>query len=198
MAVPRGTLNQERWNDVLEAAAATFVEKGYRGTRMEDVADRLGILKGSLYYYVTSKRDLLHELIRRVNDSGLAVTAELRAMEGDAPTKLRAFIERWVTHVERHHHVALLFQNEIQHLGPEPLARVKRERSEMERAVRRVIEQGIAEGSFAADTDAETVTKALFLVLNTSHAWGRRRSVAARAAMHEQLAHLFLDGLLAR
>ena len=69
---PKGTLNATRWNEVLEAAAAVFQERGYQAARIEDIAARVGILKGSLYYYIESKEDLLYALTVDGHTKGLA------------------------------------------------------------------------------------------------------------------------------
>ena len=44
-----------RRDEVLDAAAAVFAEKGFHAATTRDIADRLGLLPGSLYYYVESK-----------------------------------------------------------------------------------------------------------------------------------------------
>ena len=67
---PRGTLNEERWQEVVDAAAKVFAEKGYRAATLRDIAAELGMLKGSLYYYIETKEDLLYELLRRVHEAG--------------------------------------------------------------------------------------------------------------------------------
>ena len=76
IAVPKGTLNTTRWNEVLEAAAAVFQEKGYQAARIEDIATRVGILKGSLYYYIESKEDLLYALTVDGHTKGLEAIQE--------------------------------------------------------------------------------------------------------------------------
>ena len=47
-----GTLNEKRWSEILRAAAEVFSEKGYEATTINDIASRVGLLKGSLYYYM--------------------------------------------------------------------------------------------------------------------------------------------------
>ena len=53
-----------REQQILDAAAVVFYEKGYAAASIQDVADAVGILKGSLYYYIDSKEDLLFEILR--------------------------------------------------------------------------------------------------------------------------------------
>ena len=48
-----------------------FHEKGYEATSIQDIADAVGILKGSLYYYITSKEDLLFEILEDVHQQGI-------------------------------------------------------------------------------------------------------------------------------
>ena len=73
---PRGTLNVARWNEILDAAGHVFHEKGYQAARIEDIASRVGILRGSLYYYIESKEDLLFALCVDGHSSGLETIAE--------------------------------------------------------------------------------------------------------------------------
>ncbi len=54
----------ERLQDLVEAATAVFLEQGYRRTQMADVAERLGVAKGTLYLYVESKEALLDLALR--------------------------------------------------------------------------------------------------------------------------------------
>ncbi|HEY9563993.1 MAG TPA: helix-turn-helix domain-containing protein, partial [Nocardioides sp.] len=53
-----------RWDDVVSAAARVFSEKGFGGASLEDVANEVGMLKGSLYNYIKSKEDLLFAIVR--------------------------------------------------------------------------------------------------------------------------------------
>jgi AcrR family transcriptional regulator len=76
---------------VLDAAAACFMEKGYAGTSLDDVARHMGATKGRIYHYFASKSELLHAVrkhamdinfaaIRPAYDSDLAPVEKFRAM----------------------------------------------------------------------------------------------------------------------
>ncbi len=52
-----------RLEEVLQSAANIFFAKGFHATSIEDVARDVGMLKGSLYYYIKSKDDLLFQLL---------------------------------------------------------------------------------------------------------------------------------------
>lgn len=51
--------------EILEAALAAFAERGFAATRLEDVAERAGVTKGTLYLYFRNKEDLFKAVVRR-------------------------------------------------------------------------------------------------------------------------------------
>jgi TetR/AcrR family transcriptional regulator len=61
---PRQRRKQARPQELLDAALDLFVEKGFAATRSEEVAQRAGVSKGTLYLYYPSKEELLKEVIR--------------------------------------------------------------------------------------------------------------------------------------
>lgn len=59
-----------RMEEILTCAANLFYKKGYHVTTIEDLANEVGMLKGSLYYYIKSKEDLLYQLLLDVIVAG--------------------------------------------------------------------------------------------------------------------------------
>ena len=59
-----------RMEEILACAANLFYKKGYHATTIEDLANEVGMLKGSLYYYIKSKEDLLYQLLLDVIVAG--------------------------------------------------------------------------------------------------------------------------------
>lgn len=55
---------EERPQEITEAAFATFAEKGYAGTRVEEVAKRAGVSKGLLYLYFKTKEELFKAVVK--------------------------------------------------------------------------------------------------------------------------------------
>ncbi|MDF2980479.1 MAG: TetR/AcrR family transcriptional regulator [Devosia sp.] len=75
---------EARPDEVLDAALELFIEKGFASTRVEDIAKRAGLSKGTVYLYFPSKEALLEGLVRRailpIADSALTT---LHDYEGD-------------------------------------------------------------------------------------------------------------------
>jgi AcrR family transcriptional regulator len=80
-----------------------FVEKGFAGARMEDVAKQAGITKTMLYYHFDTKRNLLHEISRRtVNELKLAFSESLRETGTQSVEELRHHLGNMMGFFEQH------------------------------------------------------------------------------------------------
>ena len=88
---------KKRDAEVLDAAARVFYERGYSDASVQDVADELGILKGSLYHYIDTKEDLLFRLLQETHDEIYEILEEVAAMQGLNPIdQLEVYIRRQV------------------------------------------------------------------------------------------------------
>ncbi|MNW31320.1 putative HTH-type transcriptional regulator YfiR [compost metagenome] len=63
--------HEERRNEILDAAEALFLTKGYDKTTINDILRSIGIAKGTFYYYFTSKEAVLDAMVKRVVDAGV-------------------------------------------------------------------------------------------------------------------------------
>lgn len=84
---------EERGPEILDAALAAFAQKGFAATRMDDIARRAGISKGTVYLYFDSKEALFKALARQSIAAQLdAVKAHVDAFEGPSAELLRFVI----------------------------------------------------------------------------------------------------------
>jgi AcrR family transcriptional regulator len=82
--------------ELLAAALDLFVEKGYAGTRLDDVAARAGVSKGTLYLYFQNKEELLKAVVRENVVTPLAEAAQqMRDFDGPTADLMRALISTW-------------------------------------------------------------------------------------------------------
>jgi AcrR family transcriptional regulator len=76
--------------EILEAALACFAENGFAATRMEDIAERARITKGTIYLYFESKEDLFKSLARQSIGTQIKnVTAYVNGFDGNSADLLR-------------------------------------------------------------------------------------------------------------
>ena len=98
---PRWERRKEaRPGELLSAALDQFVERGFSATRLEDVAERAGVSKGTLYLYFSSKEDLFKAVVR---DSLLPVLGQaedlVSSFPGDSIELFQLIIQGWWTHI---------------------------------------------------------------------------------------------------
>ena len=145
---------QAKLEAILAAALDVFVEKGFSDARLEDVAARAGVAKGTIYLYVASKEALFEAMVH----AGLAVpieTVEQKILALDLPAEatlrmLFAFLRQEVLGTQRKKIVGLILSEAGRF--PEIAAVYHREvLSRGMRLLRRVSERAVERGEFQSD-----------------------------------------------
>ena len=86
----------DRPAEVLAAALDLFVERGFAGTRLDDVAARAGVSKGTLYLYFENKEELFKEVVRHSVVARISrAREEAAAWPGSSADLVTALIEQW-------------------------------------------------------------------------------------------------------
>jgi len=87
---------------LLDAALALFVERGFAATRMDDVAQRAGVSKGTVYLYWSAKEELLRAVILRfLGGHLLAGALAIQNHDGKASDLLRhIFVDWWIAIID--------------------------------------------------------------------------------------------------
>jgi AcrR family transcriptional regulator len=106
-----------RLEEVLQSAANIFFAKGFHATSIEDVARDVGMLKGSLYYYIKSKDDLLFRLLLAgIEDSDAFIAAQI-GPDGDPMEQLERAIRAQIDYIIRNRVQFGLFLHEFDSLS---------------------------------------------------------------------------------
>jgi AcrR family transcriptional regulator len=93
---PRRRRKEARPSELTAAALALFVEKGFAATRLDDVAARAGVSKGTLYLYFESKEALFKAVIEEGMVAALAAAAQrLSDFHGSAAELLQQLLFGW-------------------------------------------------------------------------------------------------------
>ena len=162
-----------RHQQILDAAARIFFLKGFDATSIQDIADEVGMLKGSLYHYIDTKEDLLVALIEEFNSVATQNLQEWLAVEGDSLARLRVFIHGLVVQTCQRHERAALFHHEFRALSKERRAKVIESRHVYERTLRELIVTGQDEGSICPDIEPKMAAMWLLGMVNSLYQWYR-------------------------
>ena len=89
----RAAQKEARPKEIVEAALSVFACDGFAGARLDDVADKVGISKGTIYLYFDTKEDLFKACVRETLGAHLAGTRDLAAkFEGNTADLLRQIV----------------------------------------------------------------------------------------------------------
>src|SRR4051812_10581633 len=154
---------KKRDREVLDAAARVFYERGYSDASVQDIADELGILKGSLYHYIDSKEDLLFRLLVDTHDEVQAILDEVVAIEGLAPLeRLRLYITKSVEFTTRNLARMAIYYHDFDQLSETRHKELTKKRHAHEQFVQGLIVEAQKAGDVAADVDPILTTNYLF------------------------------------
>ena len=164
---------RERKIEAIHAAAAgRFAERGYRGTRMADLAADLGMQAGSLYYYFASKEELLVGIIE--SRVGRAVES-LRAVidgTGSFAEKVEAAIIGHLRAFQDDADIYSIFNFErLSEISPGLADQVDRPGRDYEALWGRLLDAGIASGELRPDLDTRVTVKAIVGLCNSVLLW---------------------------
>lgn len=150
MARPRGTgeRGEQTRARILKTAEDLFGERGFAETRLEDVAEAVGIRRAALVYYFSDKKDLYHAVIEEVF-GGLVESFTTAGEAADGPVeRIEETATAWVNYVTARPAAARLYLREISNAGPgRPPAIAEHLRAMYERA-REILCEGQRQGVF--------------------------------------------------
>lgn len=192
---PRSQARRRR-QELIDVAAGIFHEKGYDATSIQDVAEALGILKGSIYYYIDSKEDLLFEVVQEVHETALANMERLRKLDVAPSVKLRMFVQNHVRHIIDNLVKAAVFFHDYSSLSSERRQYIVRERDQYDEFLRKLIRDAQANKVVCPDVDPKLASFAVLGMMNWTYQWYRQDEKLSADAVATGLADMVLAGLV--
>lgn len=167
----RRSTKRRRTSEIIDAAARVFAKRGFHGTTTTNIADALGMRQASLYYYFASREAALEAVCERGAQIFVEVAAGIVA-EGASPRdKIEALVRAHLEPLGPGLDYVRVFINERRYLPEASRKKLGRFSRRIERLFQAVIEAGISDGSFRADTDPRLAMLAILGMCNTVQAW---------------------------
>jgi AcrR family transcriptional regulator len=165
-----------RDREVLEAAAAVFARRGYSASTVQDVADALGILKGSLYYYIETKEDLLFRLLEEVHEAADILHAEVAAAEELSPLdQLLLYVRLQVTWNTANLVKISVYYNDLRQLSSTRLSDLRRRSKAHEQFIVDLIDAGQRRGEIVDTLPPTLLSHQVLAVVIWPYHWFRPR-----------------------
>ncbi len=186
---------------ILQAARALFVERGYKGTSMDDVAERADVGKGTLYLVSESKADLFYQVVEADLQAWARAISAFVDPKRPAPENLRQMAVHGALHLAEHPLTRDLFSGAHQGVLPRWVDRFQALRVRGRAIVVAALRLGIERGEINPSLDVEAVAAVIQDCTHASYtlygeAWAADTTLATQRI--EARVNLWLDGLLPR
>ncbi|GMA64032.1 TetR/AcrR family transcriptional regulator [Alicyclobacillus fastidiosus] len=188
-------MSSNKQNEIALAAVKLFEQKGYRATSVQDIADAVGLQKGSLYHYIASKEDLLmqiaHQAILQFNEQLQSILAQ----DISARQKLELMIRTHLTMSIDNLETTTVLWREAFALGEGPQEVIARMSDEYLNLVTQILREGVQSGEFHV-TEPRVTALAILGACNWVYRWYQQSGSLSAEDISDIFGRLFLDGLL--
>ncbi|MFI2471368.1 TetR/AcrR family transcriptional regulator [Streptomyces globisporus] len=180
-------------DSLLEVAVEVFNERGYDGTSMEDLAQRLRLSKSSIYHHVAGKEELLDLAANRALDALFAVLEDEGEPASTATERLERLVHRSVEVLAAELPYVTVLLRVRGNTPAEQRALLRRR--EFDHRVAALVSHAAAEGGVRADVDPHLAARLLFGCVNSLVEWYRPDGGLPVATLAGALRAILFDGL---
>jgi AcrR family transcriptional regulator len=190
-----GKERTNRHDAILLHAAELFATKGVSATTVRQIADRVGMLSGSLYHHFSSKDLIAEEIVINYLDDLRATYRALGEQPRDALDMLREVVKVSFDVAANHPHAVEIYQNETAFLATVPRAKhIETVAKEVHTFWAEVIDAGVASGQLRSDVSARLFHRLLRDAVWLSPRWYRPTKDYPHAQLAEDVLAVFLEG----
>lgn len=182
-------------DDILDAAAQVFRQKGFNGASMQDIAEAVNLQKASLYHHVTSKQEILLALLDRALGMLTDHIAGIAAQDLPVDQKLRQMMCAYLIALADNSDLSSVLLFEHRSLDKKSHARHVPQRDKFEALWRDAINEGVRTKVFDC-ADTGVAVRALMGVMNWTLTWYRPDGGKPIEIIADEYADLMFNGLL--
>ncbi|MGH8196238.1 MAG: TetR/AcrR family transcriptional regulator, partial [Woeseiaceae bacterium] len=166
---PENTRYQHQRHVAIKAAAAVFAEKGFHGASTRDIAERMGIKQGSLYYYFESKQEALGEVCLFGIEDYLHRMEQIARSDQPFEAKLMATLTSHLSSYREKNEALKVYNDERLYLPEEKRTVLKQRGSRYRQLLEGIFEEGIRQRVIRGSIDCHFAAQAVIGICN---AWG--------------------------
>jgi len=184
-------------DEILDAAAHIFSQKGYHAASMQDIAEAVKLQKASLYHHISSKQELLLALLDRALDLLIERMQGVVDLPDRPDIKLRYGIHVYLKTLLEQRDLASILLLEHRSLDPEYRLQHIPRRDRFESLWRDLLNEGKKKRVFICQ-DPALAARTILGVLNWTITWYRSDGMLSPSELADEYAGFFLNGLLSQ
>ena len=191
------SLNINRKEQIIDAAALLFKQKGYASTTMRDLATELGIEAASIYHHIKSKEELLEGICFDMANKFISNAKEVNDIYFNAEEKLRLAIKLHVETITENQNQSAVFLSEWRNLSEPKLTLFKQLRQQYENQFTIILMDGENEDIFD-QVDKKFAVLSILSTINFVNEWYKPDGKMNAAEIAEKLSNFIMGGLRKR
>lgn len=185
---------KSRRTEIIETAARMFRQKGFSATSTRDIARGLGMQSPSLYNHISSKQEILNELLLPLAEKYCRGIQDIFSAPLDPRAQLEKVIAEQIRITIDHTDAVALIPQEWVHLEGSHKEQFLHLREEYEKAFQQILRNGIAQGYFQP-VNVEIATFSILSPLRFLHSWYRKNDHINPHVLEQELITQLVGGL---
>ncbi|WP_134322058.1 TetR/AcrR family transcriptional regulator [Cumulibacter soli] len=179
---------------IIDGATTLFAKDGYHGTGISDIAEKVGLRGGALYYHIGSKEELLWVILSTYTKAVLEVAEEVAASDAPPTEKLTTLIVRQTELIVGSAKQMSIEMRDRSALSDERRAELQKIRERIQAVWQEILDEGHAIGEFAS-ADA-VVTNTIITTCNSVAHWYRKSGKYSPSEVADRVATIILTGVV--
>ncbi len=190
------SVRREQLQDaILEAASRLFIERGFPGTSMGDIAEAMGVTRTAIFYYFRNKEAILNALTASITEMAGKLAEETLAQQHDPMLALRALVCQHARLILSHPLQFRVVERNEQHLSPSLRKIAQASRRLLLNRFVTAIEAGIRAGQFR-DVDPKLAAFSMLGMCNWGAWWFNPQGSMSLDQVIEGMADLALNSVV--
>jgi AcrR family transcriptional regulator len=182
-----------RKEEIIETAAKLFKEKGYSAVTMRDIATAMGIKAASLYNHISSKQEILKEIIISLAEEFTQGMEFIKTSNYSSIEKLKEIVALHISITSQNTYGMASLNNDWMHLE-EQLPYYLKLRSNYENEFRMILKEGVAKNEIA-NSDVEIMLFSMLSTLRSLYVWIPKKEDLNSAELANSLSHILINGI---
>lgn len=183
-----------RKDEIIQKASELFMEKGFTGTSVRDIAQYIGMEAPSLYFHFKSKEEILQQICFSIANSFMKGISNAENFVSPVE-KLEDAIQTHISILIENQAAAAILWNDWKHMKDDNRAALKELRDEYEGKFQSFIIEGIELGVFK-NLDSSVATKVLLSMLNGITSWYRNDMDLNKELISIEISNTYLKGII--
>jgi AcrR family transcriptional regulator len=180
-------------DEILMSAVSLFAKRGFRAVTIDDIASNLGYTKSVVYYYFSSKIEILSQIFARSHDVFIDSARATVALQLGPVETMTRLIREHAEHVMNRPDWNAIYWREESELDEKQRKQILARKHEYDGVIESVYSEGVKQGVFK-DIPPGIAVRALLGMCNSSYLWFKENGALSAEEVADYFVTMLMDG----